>query len=37
MSDKVPMTTGGFARLEEELRYLKSTARPEVEALRNAG
>ena len=30
MSDKVPMTTGGFARLEEELRYLKSTARPEV-------
>ena len=30
MSDKVPMTTGGFARLEEELRYLKSTARPAV-------
>jgi transcription elongation factor GreA len=30
MSDKVPMTAGGFARLEEELRYLKSTARPEV-------
>jgi transcription elongation factor GreA len=24
------MTAGGFARLEEELRYLKSTARPEV-------
>jgi transcription elongation factor GreA len=24
------MTVGGFARLEEELRYLKSTARPEV-------
>lgn len=30
MSDKVPMTVGGYARLEEELRYLKSTARPEV-------
>ncbi|MPZ08746.1 MAG: transcription elongation factor GreA [Kiloniellaceae bacterium] len=30
MSDKVPMTAGGFARLEEELRYLKSTARPEI-------
>ncbi|MGD1880629.1 MAG: transcription elongation factor GreA [Kiloniellaceae bacterium] len=30
MSDKVPMTAGGFAHLEEELRYLKSTARPEV-------
>ncbi|MEQ9609343.1 MAG: transcription elongation factor GreA [Kiloniellaceae bacterium] len=30
MSDKVPMTASGFARLEEELRYLKSTARPEV-------
>jgi len=30
MSDKVPMTAGGFARLEEELRYLKTTARPEV-------
>ena len=30
MSDKVPMTAGGYARLEEELRYLKSTARPEV-------
>src|SRR3546814_20028946 len=30
MSDKVPMTAGGFARLDEELRYLKSTARPEV-------
>src|SRR3546814_5015254 len=30
MSDKVPMTAGGFARLEEELRYLKSNARPEV-------
>jgi transcription elongation factor GreA len=24
------MTEGGFARLEEELRYLKSTARPAV-------
>lgn len=30
MSDKVPMTAGGYARIEEELRYLKSTARPEV-------
>lgn len=30
MSDKVPMTAGGYARLEEELRYLKSTARPDV-------
>jgi transcription elongation factor GreA len=30
MSDKVPMTEGGFARLEEELRHLKSTARPAV-------
>jgi len=30
MSDKIPMTAGGFARLEEELRYLKTTARPEV-------
>lgn len=30
MSDKVPMTAGGFTRLEEELRYLKTTARPEV-------
>ena len=30
MSDKVPMTAGGYSRLEEELRYLKSTARPEV-------
>jgi transcription elongation factor GreA len=24
------MTAGGFSRLEEELRYLKTTARPEV-------
>lgn len=30
MSDKIPMTASGFARLEEELRHLKSTARPEV-------
>lgn len=30
MSDKIPMTASGFARLEEELRYLKTTARPEV-------
>jgi len=30
MSDKVPMTAGGYARLEEELRYLKVTARHEV-------
>jgi len=30
MSDKVPMTAGGFTRLEEELRYLKTAARPEV-------
>ncbi len=30
MSDKVPMTAGGFTPLEEELRYLKTTARPEV-------
>ena len=30
MSDKVPMTAGGYTRLEEELRYLKVTARYEV-------
>jgi len=30
MSDKVPMTAEGLRRLEEELRHLKSTARPEV-------
>jgi transcription elongation factor GreA len=30
MSGKVPMTSTGFARLEEELRQLKTHARPEV-------
>ena len=30
MSDKIPMTAEGLARLEEELRHLRSTARPEV-------
>ncbi|WP_299622994.1 transcription elongation factor GreA [Pelagibius sp.] len=30
MSDKVPMTAAGYSSLEEELRYLKTTARPEV-------
>ncbi len=30
MSDKIPMTADGLARLEEELRHLKNTARPEV-------
>lgn len=30
MSDKVPMTSEGFARLEEELKQLKNKARPEV-------
>ncbi|HLW27884.1 MAG TPA: transcription elongation factor GreA [Kiloniellales bacterium] len=30
MNDKVPMTAEGFARLEEELRHLKTVARPEV-------
>lgn len=30
MSDKVPMTAKGYSDLEEELRYLKTTARPEV-------
>ncbi len=30
MSDKIPMTAEGLARLEEELRHLKNTARPEV-------
>jgi len=30
MSDKIPMTAEGLARLEEELRQLRSTARPEV-------
>ena len=30
MTDKMPMTAEGLARLEEELRHLRSTARPEV-------
>ena len=30
MTEKVPMTPDGFARLEDELRHLKGTARPEV-------
>ncbi len=30
MTDKVPMTLAGFARLEEELRHLKSVQRPAV-------
>lgn len=30
MTDKVPMTLAGFARLEEELRHLKSVERPAV-------
>ena len=30
MSEKFPMTAEGLARLEEELRHLKTTARPEV-------
>ncbi|MDF2095499.1 transcription elongation factor GreA [Aquibaculum arenosum] len=30
MSEKFPMTAEGFARLEEELRHLKTVARPEV-------
>jgi transcription elongation factor GreA len=30
MSDKVPMTAAGLADLEEELKYLKSAARPEA-------
>ena len=30
MSDKVPMTADGLTRVEEELKHLKSTARPEV-------
>jgi len=28
--EKIPMTPNGFARLEEELKYLKGKARPEV-------
>jgi len=30
MSDKVPMTAEGLRRLEDELKHLKSTARPEI-------
>ena len=30
MSDKVPMTAGGLVRLEDELKHLKSAARPEA-------
>ena len=30
MNEKVPMTADGMVRLEEELRHLKSVARPEV-------
>lgn len=30
MSRKIPMTAEGYARLEEELRELRSTARPDV-------
>jgi transcription elongation factor GreA len=30
MSEKIPMTAEGLARLEEELRHLKGTARHEV-------
>ena len=30
MSDKVPMTADGLTRVEEELKHLKSTSRPEV-------
>ncbi len=30
MSDKVPMTADGLTRVEEELKHLKSTARPGV-------
>lgn len=30
MTERVPMTAPGHKRLEEELRYLKSVARPEV-------
>ncbi|MBN2751883.1 MAG: transcription elongation factor GreA [Rhodospirillaceae bacterium] len=28
--EKIPMTPDGFVRLEEELKFLKGTARPEV-------
>jgi transcription elongation factor GreA len=30
MSNKVPMTEKGYAKLEEELNHLRSTARPQV-------
>lgn len=30
MSEKIPMTADGLARLEDELRQLKNVARPEV-------
>lgn len=30
MTDKIPMTAEGLTRLEEELRHLRTTARPEV-------
>ncbi|MDH3472602.1 MAG: transcription elongation factor GreA [Rhodospirillales bacterium] len=30
MNEKVPMTAGGMARLKEELKHLKTVARPEV-------
>lgn len=30
MSNKIPMTAEGYARLEEELQYLRQTARPQV-------
>jgi len=30
MSEKIPMTGEGLARLEEELRHLRNVARPEV-------
>ncbi len=30
MMDKVPMTAAGYSRLQEELKHLKTVARPEV-------
>jgi transcription elongation factor GreA len=30
MSDRIPMTSGGYARLEEELKRLKNAERPAV-------
>jgi transcription elongation factor GreA len=30
MSDKIPITADGLVQLEDELRHLKNTARPEV-------